>query len=167
MAKSKKEQYYMESIGWEKFYTTNKELYEKKCLQDKWVNIDNNFWLWCILSMFVSLISLAPQEEFAWKSIIAWCFTGLGVLGIIITLVFMVISSKKIDKYEWKKEFENSKEFYRQCDKYKKINKQNQDKLKADKARKLVESYDILDNKGISKEERIELIKKYIELDKE
>lgn len=35
------------------------------------------------------------------------------------------------------------------------------------KTKKLVESYDILDNKEISKEERIELIKKYIELNKE
>lgn len=167
MAKSKKEQYYMESYGGEKFYTTNKELYEKSCLQDKWLNIYDSLHLWFILSMFIGGISLLPQEEFAWKSIVAWCFTGLGVLGIIITLVLVGISSKKIDKYEWKKEFEKSKEFYRQCDKYKKINKQKQDKLKAEKARKLVESYDILDNKEISKEERIELIKKYIELDKE
>lgn len=167
MAKSKKEQYYMESIGCEKFYTTNKELYEKKCLRDKWKNIYDALDLWFILSIFIGLISLVPQKEFAWKSIIAWCFTGLGVLGVIITLVLTGIISKKIDKYEWKKEFEKSKEFYRQCDKYKKINKQKQDKLKAEKARKLVESYDILDNKEVSKEERIELIKKYIKLDKE
>ena len=167
MAKSKKEQYYMESIGWEKFYTTNKALYEKKCLQYKWQNTYDNLHLWFILSMFMGLISLVPQKEFAWKSIIVWCFTGLGVLGIIITLVLVDISLKKIDKYEWKKEFEKSKEFYIQCDKYKKINKQKQDKIKAEKARKLVESYDILDNKEISKEERIKLIKKYIELDKE
>ena len=167
MAKSKKEQYYMENICWEKFYTTNKELYEKRCLHDKWHDIYDNLYLWFLLSMFIGLISLVPQEEFAWKSIVAWCFTGLGVLGIIITLVLVGVSSKKIDKYEWKKEFEKSKEFCRQCDKYKKINKQKQDKLKTEKARKLVESYDILDNKEISKEERIELIKKYIELDKE
>lgn len=164
--KGRKEQYYMESYGCEKFYTTNKELYEKSCLRDKWQNIYDSLLLWFILSMFVAVIPIALNERFDFKSIIAWCFTGLGVLGIIITVMLMVISSKKIDKYEWKKEFEKSKEFYRQCDKYKKINKQKQDKLKAEKARKLVESYDILDNKEISKEERIELIKKYIELDK-
>lgn len=117
--------------------------------------------------MFIFLISLVPQEEFAWKSIIAWCFTGIGVLGIIITLVLVGVCSNKIDKYEWKKEFEKSKEFHRQCNRYKKLEKQKQDKLKTEKARKLVESYDILDNKEISKEERIQLIKKYIELKKE
>ena len=78
----------------------------------------------------------------------------------------MVVSSKKIDKYEWKSEFEKSKEFYRQCNKYKKLEKQRQDKLKNEKARKLVESYDILDNKQLSKEEKIQLIKKYVTLDK-
>lgn len=161
MAKSKKEQYYMESYGWEKFYTTNKELYKKKCLRDKWQNIYDNLHLWFILSMFIGLISLY------WNSIVAWCFTWLGFLGIIITLVLVVISSKKIDKYEWKKEFEKSKEFYRQCDKYKKDKQTKARQTQNRKARKLVESYDILDNKEISKEERIELIKKYIELDKE
>ena len=164
MAKSKKEQYYMESLGCEKFYTTDKALYKKKCLHYKWQNIYDSLCMWFILSMFIGLISLAPQEEFAWKSIIAWCFTGLGVLGIIITLVLVGVSSKKIDKYKWQEEFEKSKEFSRQCDKYKKIDRQKQDKLKAKKARKLVESYDILDNKEISKEERIKLIKKHIEL---
>lgn len=164
MAKSKKEQYYMESLGCEKFYTTNKALYKKKCLHHKWLNIYDSLCLWFILSMFIGLISLAPQEEFAWKSIIAWCFTGLGVLGIIITLVLVGVSSKKIDKYKWQEEFEKSKEFSIQCDKYKKIDLQKQDKLKAEKARKIVESYDILDDKELSKEERIKLIKKHIEL---
>ena len=164
MAKSKKEQYYMESIGWEKFYTTDIELYNKSCLHEKWQNIYDSLYLWFILSMFVSFISVVPQEEFAWKSIVAWCFTGLGVLGMIITLVLVAISSKKIDKYEWKKEFEKSKEFHRQCNKYAKIEKQKQDKLKTERARKLVESYEILDNKEMSKEEKITLIKKYIDV---
>ena len=46
MKKSKKEQYYMESYGQEKFYTTDKKLYEKKCLQDKWRDIYDNLHLW-------------------------------------------------------------------------------------------------------------------------
>lgn len=156
----------MESYGWEKFYTTNKELYKKKCLQDKWQGIYDKLPPWFILSMFIGFISLVPQQEFNFKSIVAWCFTGLGVLGITITLFLVVVSSKKVDKYEWKREFEKSKEFYRQCDKYKKLEKQRQDKLKTEKARKLVESYEILDNKQLLKEEKIQLIKRYIELDK-
>lgn len=165
--KGRKREYYMESIGWEEFYTTDKELYNKKCLQKKWQGIYDNLHLWFILFLFIAGISLAPQESLAWKCTIAWCFTGVGVLGIIVVLILVFVSDKKIAKYKWKKEFESSKEFYKQCDKYKKLEKQRQDKIKTEKATKLVESYEILDNKELGKQEKIDLIKKYIEIEKD
>ena len=161
---AKKKQFFMERINNKEYYTTNQNLYEKRLKQDKWLNIYNNCGIWFVLAFSIFAITLAPQEILNWQNVIAWVFTGIGLAGVIAVIIVAIVASKKIDKYEWEKEFENSKEFARQQAKYKKIEKAKQDKIKTEKATKLVESYEILDSKELSKQEKVDLIKKYIDI---
>lgn len=93
-------------------------------------------------------------------NIVLACIAGvsiiLGVLGLCISLPADSKWSDLIGIYE------NSKEYEDICAEIEKEQKEQQDKINAQKAKDLVEAYDILDNKEKTQEERIDLIKKYI-----
>lgn len=161
---AKKKQYYMESINGDRYYTTNQKLYEKSLRQEKWQNICTNSIMFCVLSFLVAMAAVAPQQHFNGKCVVAWVITAAFGLMCIAFIILGLIADKKIIKYEWQKEFEKSKEFSRQVAKYRKIEKAKEDKIKTKKATKLVESYEILDSKELSKQEKVDLIKKYIDI---
>ena len=93
-------------------------------------------------------------------NIVLACIAGLsiilGVLGLCISLPADSKWSDLIGIYENSKEYED---IYAEIAKEQ---KEQQDKINAQKAKDLVEAYDILDNKEKTQEERIDLIKKYI-----
>lgn len=93
-------------------------------------------------------------------NIVLACIAGvsiiLGVLGLCISLPADSKWSDLISIYENSKEYED---IYAEIAKEQ---KEQQDKINAQKAKDLVEAYDILDNKEKTQEERIDLIKKYI-----
>ena len=59
--------------------------------------------------------------------------------------------------------FKDSDEYKEQYEVYCKINEEKRQKALVDKAKDLVESYNILDNKKMSKEKKVELLKSYID----
>lgn len=162
---AKKEQYYMERYNGNDYYTTNKALYDKKLKYYKWQDINTNCVMFCVLGFIVAMVALATQESMNWQCVASWVITGIGAAGCVATIILGIIAEKKINKYSgWKNEFGETKEFSRQAARYRKIEKAKQDKIKTEKATKLVESYEILDSKELSKQEKVNLIKKYIDI---
>lgn len=164
MEKKSKQKFRMKNIGNEPYYTTNEYLHKKKVKRDKAEDIKES---WCVLLLFLgvilTLVPMAAQEETGWNSLAAWIITSVGGLILIADIILYCICCEIMEKNEWEREFLESKEFQRQCNKYAKLKKQKKDKEKTEKARKLVETYDVLDNQGLSKQEKIEEIKKYID----
>lgn len=114
-----------------------------------------------VAGVFGSLFGCIGVNSFgSVYNIVLACIAGvsiiLGVLGLCISLPADSKWSDLIGIYE------NSKEYEDIYTEIAKEQKEQQDKINAQKAKDLVEAYDILDNKEKTQEERIDLIKKYI-----
>jgi len=158
-----KKKHFLCRIDGRNYYTTNTKLVETKELHDKWEARYSIMGMW----WFMMIVFITPPavfiEEGTWNlgTIIS---LSIGVSYLLFIIIWGIITGKKTDKYaSWNDIFTESNEFKKQLAKYKKIEKEKQELVRKEKATRLVESYEILDNYKITKEEKIELIKKYIE----
>lgn len=163
-----KEKYYMKTIDGDKYYTTNKYLYNKRCLFYKWEDIYNYngaiFFCTCILTI-LSLLGFDKSLNLNILISVA-IFLGISIPLWTFSIIFYCVASHKLKVYEWEKEFKESKEFKTQENRYAKYYKDLRNKILKNKAKNLVEAYDILEDKDMSKEDKIELLKDYIKEDK-
>lgn len=163
MAK-KKEKYFIKNINGETYYTTYKTLADmrNKCIDAE--NLQGAPVLLFLLSFVFIIIPACYIEEnkiFPWW---CWLLAVIGVCIIIGSIIFGCILSKKINKYgKYKEIFIKSKEYTKQYNKYRKLEKENKEKELKEKATDLVESYNILEDKHLTKEMKIDLLKSYIE----
>ena len=141
-----------------KYYTTDGDLIKrlKKC------NVIDSF------SYFVGIISLLSFIGIFVNAFISWEYQIQTVIFCIAFFLFTLtvaffISSRAYDKrlkvYDL---YYQTLEYKEQFKKYCRIEQSKKDKKLHEKAKGLVEAYEILNNKKISKEQKIQLIKKYI-----
>ena len=159
----KKWKVYCDEESWKesKFYTT--DIYLGLAIQylKKRSKIGEIIGCIGVAGFFGSLFGCIGVNSFgSVYNIVLACIAGvsiiLGVLGLCISLPADSKWSDLISIYENSKEYED---IYAEIAKEQ---KEKQDKINAQKAKDLVEAYDILDNKEKTQEERIDLIKKYI-----
>lgn len=155
----KSDKYYMynhdDFNNWKKWWTTDKKVIEQFKQARKYNIIGTVFVLISILSVISILV-----------------FGGLQiVVGVILSLllflitVFTAVGFFNVYEQLWDKaecNYFKTKEYKKLKEKYDKEEKEKIDAIHREKATKLVEAYDIIDNKGLSKTERIELLKDYM-----
>lgn len=163
MAK-KKEKYFIKNINWEKYYTTDKKLAD---MRDKYIDYENlqGSPILLFLSSFIFIIIPAcyadSEKVFPWW---CWLLVAIATLIIISSIIFGCVLSKKIDEYrKYEDIFFKSKEYTKQYNRYRKLEKEKKDKELKEKATDLVESYNILEDKLLTKEMKIDLLKQYID----
>lgn len=160
----KKEKYFMKSYGGDKYFTVDKTLYEKRCKHNKWEELYGYSGACFFVSCLVSIVSAIVFDENIHLNI--WVAVAI-FFGILIpiwtaTITFYCIVEYKLKLYDWENDFENSDEFKKQFKQYTKRDKQLKLKKSEEKAKNLIEAYDILDDKNMSKEDKINLLKEYI-----
>ena len=151
------------SIKRNKYYTTDKKLAD---MRNKFIDWDNlqGLPILIFLSSFIFIIIPACYVEndkvFPWW---CWLLLGIGIAIILGSITFGCILSKKINEYsEYEDLFFKTKEYTTQYNRYKRIEKEQREQKAKEKAKDLIESYDILDDKEMPKDDKIELLKKYI-----
>lgn len=162
--KKQSKKYFIKNINNEKYYTTNKELAD---MRDKYIDYDNlqGAPILLFLSSFIFIIIPACYIEenkiFPWW---CWLLAAIGLSIIIGSIIFGCILSKKLDKYsKYEDIFFKSKEYSKQYNRYRKLEKEKKEKQLKEKATDLVESYNILEDKHLTKQMKIDLLKSYIE----
>lgn len=152
--------------NWNKYYTTNPVIIHTLKIRAKLLKAIH--WLVSIMAfMFIPFIVLlclnSRGKEGGWQTFppsIPWLIAVASVIGLL-ALIAIILSEiyYSLDVYDV---FEETEEFKIQQKKYQKEFERKEKLAKEQKAKDLVESYDILDDKNASKEERIEKIQKYI-----
>ena len=151
--------YYMydkDSKEYNKYYTTNQDLIKEFKLAKKYYKLSEICGCTSIISFFAVLISAGLNSWIAGLIFGVLTISSLPIGFLLFLEKYDIIFTRTLNKYF---ETDEYKELY---DKYIKEEQERQDKILTEKATNLVESYDILDNKHLSKEQRIEYLKKYI-----
>lgn len=154
------EKYYMydkDSKEYNKWYTTNENLIKEFKLAKKYYKLFEICGCVSIISFFAILISAGLNSWIA-----GLIFGVLMISSILIGfLVFLekydTLFIKTLNKYY---ETDEYKELY---NKYIEEENAKRDALLYEKSKRLVEAYDIIDNKHLSQEERINLLKQYVD----
>ena len=148
-----------------KYYSKHPAVIISKRCHEKWRKIATWFMSIGVITFFATLIAGCYGE----------CNKSFPVVAIILTSVFGFIAifgmtiggiCFKASDHFWESYdygFRHSDEFEVQNQQRLNLEKKVEDMRKHNKATKLVEAYDILDDANLPKEERIELIKKYID----
>lgn len=160
----RKKMHFLKSINGNKYYTSDADLIKMRDLYYKWDNL-HGLGVMTFLSAFVvgiiPICQLENNEPFRWWS---WLILGIAILiavGSIVLGCLIAHYSEKYSKYE--DLYLLTKEYKQQRNKYDKLEKQRRDKELTEKSRDLVESYTILESQEYSKEQKIELLKEYID----
>lgn len=156
MENSKYYMYDKESKDFDKWYTTDESLIKDFKIAKRYYKISEICGCISIASFFALLISAGLNSWIAGLIFGVLTISSLPIGFLLFLEKYDVIFTKTLNKYFETQEY---KDLY---DKYIKEEQERQDKILTEKATNLVESYDILDNKHLSKEERIEYLKKYI-----
>lgn len=113
----------------------------------------------CFISFILTLILVALFEKCRLGIIIS---SAIGGSIFVICIIVVIICFSKTN-YSIYSKFESSKEYLDQQKYYAKLHKLEHEKHLKELSTDLVESYEILDSKDISKEEKIKLLMKYID----
>ena len=148
--------YDKDSREYDKWYTTDSDLIKEFKKAGIYCNIGN-----IILALsFISFICMPVLG------------TTIGAIAGIISCAFMFVCMLCMWPFYTKYKhiydaalikYHETDEFKQLKDKYIREEEQEKNKILQKKSKKLVEAYDILDNKELSQEDRIELLKKYID----
>ena len=155
----------------ETYYTAKKDLKNKRDLylkssdkSDTYMTISLMLLFLCFLFTSVGLYVLLNDCE----KIPGVILTSLGGGSFIFMLIFgrLFLKYNTISEHtsEWKREFTETNEFKQQQQKYIQQYEKNALRKKSEKAKKLIDIYDNLDDKKISKEEKILNIAKILNI---
>ena len=147
----------------DKYYTKNKTLYDFIKKYSKADILEERFRAWgvgifglCIIPIILlGLVSdLVVGISFGiWVvTLIIYCYIGS-----------QVVQNQCVRKDEYIRIFKDSDEYKEQYEAYCKRNEEARQKHFEQKSKDLVEAYDILDDKKMSKEKKIKLLKSYIQ----
>lgn len=148
----------------ERYYTKNKKLVEMKEKESKYLDIYNFSLVLGIASFIFCLIGLIPlQSEL--PILVLIIMESIFIPCLITCIILTVIGDKKQSKYSlWRQMYCVSKEYQIQANKYAKQYEEHLLQMKKEKAKKLSDIYDALDNKELEKKDKIEVIAKLLDL---
>lgn len=154
------EKYYMhdkESKDFDKWYTTNERLIKDFKIAKKYYKISEICGCISIASFFAVLISGGLSSWIAGLTFAILMISSLLIGFLVFLEKYDILFTKTLNKYH---ETDEYKELY---NKYIEEENTKKDALLYEKSRRLVEAYDIIDNKYLSQEQRINLLKQYID----
>lgn len=164
MARKPKEKYFITSVLGDEYYTTDKKLSD---MRDKSIDYENMQGLPVLVFLCSFIFIIIPAcyiEECAIFPWWCWLLSAIAAAIIIGSILFGCILDKKITYYgRYKELFFKTKEYTKQFNRYRRLEKAKREKELQEKATDLVESYNILEDKQMSKETKINLLKSYIE----
>ena len=148
--------YSRDSKDYEKWWTTDSELI-KGFKKSKRYEYSGNF---SAATCFISFISILASGGAH-----LWIFLQASIIIFIVTLILAIITYSINYKIftQYLNQYFTTTEYKELSEKYEREILEEKDKYLTEQSTKLVESYDILSDSNLSKEERIELLKKYIE----
>ena len=154
------EKYYMydkESRDFDKWYTTDESLIKDFKIAKRYYKISEICGCISIASFFAVLILGALNSWIAGLIFGILTISSLPIGFLLFLEKYDVIFTKTLNKYY---ETDEYKELY---NKYIEEENAKRDALLYEKSKRLVEAYDIIDNKHLSQEQRINLLKQYVD----
>lgn len=148
--------YDKDSTNYDKWYTTNEHLIKGFKFARLFENIGKILSAIGLSSLF---LALGLGVALGW--IVGVIFGAISIISLICIWPFYSKFDKLFDYYL--DLYFKTSEYKKLKRKYDKQIKEERDKRLREKSKKLVEAYDIIDNKNLTQEERIELLKNYVD----
>lgn len=145
------------------YYTKNKMLYDITHKYSNASDLHESFTIWGFgvfgLSVLLLFFTLFISELALGISFGCWIF----LLLVYCCATCSIVEHRDIRYQEYIDIFRESDEYKKQYQAYCDENEKERQKRIEEKSKNLVEAYNILDNKKMSKEKKIELLKQYVE----
>lgn len=148
----------------ERYYTKNKKLVQMKEKENKYINMYNISLFLGVASLIFCLIGLIPlQSEL--PILVLIIMESIYVPCLITCIILTIIGDRKQSKYSlWRQMYSASREYTMQVNNYAKQYEEHLLQMKKEKAKKLSDIYDALDDKELEKKDKMEVIAKLLDL---